>query len=380
VSLPPVVFILMQVGASADGGVSSISQIIDGLQKHRPIIVTDRNTPRLDRWRNRGVEVHVVSQAASRGLSRAPVQVLASYARYTAAVRRILRRSGARVVHANDPMAFQLAMTAVKTTPGAKIVLNLRDTLDPARSRPTRRYSFLFQAADHVFYLSQDMADRWTEVAPNAKRAYSVTYSVVDREQFPPAPAPTESPRVVLLSGVIWPKKGQLEFLAHISPFLGKRGIATWLAGDFDPERDDYTRACAEAAAPLGEMVRFLGYRSDMSDLIARSSVIAIASRHEGLVRAMIEAMSRARPVVSFAISSAREILEEQSRGAGRVFEVGDYEGMRQAILEYCEDERLAAAAGAKGSSTAARLFAAKEVIARYERVYEQLRQPADHG
>jgi len=374
VSRPPVIFVVVQTGVSADGGVSSISQIIAELRDHRPIIVTDRETGRTEQWRRAGIETHVVPQTASRGLAREPLKVLGSYARYTAVLRKLIRQSGAKVVHANDPAAFQLSLPAVKLSRRAKIALNIRDTLDPERRPPRSRYRFLFGAADHVFFLSQDMADRWAEVAPNAKRAFSVTYSIVDPETFAPAPAYTgDGPPVVLLSGLIWAKKGQLDFIRQVSPGLAAEGIATWLSGDFDPKRSSHMAACAKAAAPLGPMVEFLGYRTDVPQLMARASVVAVASRHEGLVRAMIEAMSCARPVVSFDISSAREILEQQSGGAGVVVGVGDFGAMANAIVRYCREPALAAAAGAKGEATASRLFARKEVVSRYERVYDML-------
>ena len=371
-SLPPVVFVLVQSTAAADGGISSISQIIAGLRRHRPIIVTDRETDRVADWRRQGVEVVVVPQSASHGLGRDPIGVVRSYGRYTSAMRNVLSRSGATVVHANDPAAFQLAALGAKSR-RARIALNLRDTLDPGRKAPGLRYRALFAAADHVFYLSKDMADRWVDVAPNAKREWSVTYSVVDLQRFKPLPQPATDEPMVLLSGIIRAKKGQLQFLRNVAPKLAAEGISTWLAGDFDPARNAYMADCAQAAEPLGERVRFLGYRSDVADLIAQSSAVTVASRHEGLVRSMIEAMASARPVVSFDVCSAREMLEQQSGGAGTVLETDDYTGMAAALIHYARDPDAAAQAGAKGRLTAERLFQADKVVDRYEDVYEAL-------
>jgi glycosyltransferase involved in cell wall biosynthesis len=87
----------------------------------------------------------------------------------------------------------------------------------------------------------------------------------------------------------------------------------------------------------------------------------------------MIEAMACARPVVSFDVASAREMLEEQSGGAGTVVEAGDHQAMAEAIVRYCRDEALAEQAGARGRATAERLFAADPVVERYEEVYERL-------
>jgi glycosyltransferase involved in cell wall biosynthesis len=374
VSLPPLIFVLVQTSAAADGGVSSISQIITGLRRHRPIIVTDRDSSRVEQWRRSGIETHILPQSASLGIARDPLEGIRSYVRYGRALPRLLKASGARIVHANDPAAFQLSLPAVKLGRGVKIALNVRDTLDPGRRPPRARYRFLFGAADHVFYLSQDMAERWAAIASNATEACSVTYSIVDSEIFAPSPPYSgDGPPVVLLSGLISAKKGQLDFIRNVSPSLAAQGIATWLSGDFDASRNPYMAACAEAAAPLGDAVQFLGYRADVADLMSRASVIAVSSRYEGLVRAMIEAMSCARPVVSFDVCSAREILEIRSGGAGRVVAAGDFEAMADAIVDYCRNRDGAAAAGEKGHSTALRLFGREAVVERYERVYDDL-------
>jgi glycosyltransferase involved in cell wall biosynthesis len=372
VSLPPIIFVLLQTDAAADGGISSVMQVVAGLRRHRPIIVTDRESPRVDEWRAAGIETHVIPQTAARGLARDPIGTLRSYWRYGRELRRLVRRSGAKVVHANDPLALQLALAPARST-GAAIVLNMRDTIDPDRPPPRRRYRFVFGAADHVFYLSNDMADRWAKIAPNAKRVCSVTYSIVDPFKFLSSPLPQDEPPVVLISGLIRPKKGQLEFLRQVAPALAAHGISTWLAGDYEPSADPYMAACAEAAAPLGDAVQFLGHRGDVASLMQRAMVVAVPSRYEGLVRSMIEAMSCARPVVSFDISSARELLEMQSGGAGKVVDFGDYEAMTSAIFEYCSDRQLATGAGEKGRAAASRLMSTGEVIRRYESVYEAL-------
>jgi glycosyltransferase involved in cell wall biosynthesis len=369
--LPAVLFLLLQTDAAANGGLSSISQIIAALKRHRPIIVTDRESPRVAQWRKDGVETHVIPSTRS-SLWRNPLAHLSAYWRYTRELRRLIRKTGARVIHANNPLALQLGLPAARST-GAKILLNLRDTIDPGRRTFKPRYALRFGAADHVLFLSNDMADRWADIASNAKRSCTVTYSIVDPKIFLPFPPNSKSPQVVLLSGIVRPKKGQLDFIRHVSPVLAAHGVETWIAGDFDPARDAYMRDCGDAAEPLGDKVKFLGFRDDLPTLFERCTVVAIASRHEGLVRAMIEGMSCARPVVSFDVCSAREILEEKSGGAGVVVRMGDFDGMAKAILTYCRDPEAAARAGEKGRQTASRLFARDEVVARYEHVYQAL-------
>ena len=369
----PLLFVIQQVDRKADGGLQSITEVMTGLKNYRPVILTNQDGEMTEVWRERGWDVHVEPTPEAVSLRSAPLAWLGAYRRYGRAVQGILRSSGARVIHANDPLAFQLSLLGAKRAPGTRIALNLRDTLDPGRSPPRLKFRILFGAADHVLYLSRDMAERWRTVAANATRRCTVTYSIVDPTRYSPAPIEPKRAPVVLVPGVVWPKKGQLEFIQRVVPMLAAEGVETWFAGDFDPETDRYSEACARAAEPHSDLVRFLGYRGDMPDLIRQARVIAVPSKHEGLMRGMIEAMSCARPVVSFDVCSAEELLSEHSGGAGQVVRAGEYEVMAKRLLDYCANAEAAAEAGRKGYEIASRLFDRDRVIERYEHAYRQL-------
>jgi len=372
----PIVFVILQTGALANGGLQSITEIMRRLKAHRPIVLTNLESSMSREWREAGIDVTVVPEKASTGLARDPVNSLRTYRRYHRALRDLLASTRARVVHANDPLAAQLSLSAVKLRRDARIALNLRDTLDPDRqlSGLTRlKYRMMFDLADHVFYLSNDMAERWRTIAANATKSCSVTYSIVDPERFAPSPVVANQAPVVLVPAIFWPKKGQLEFIRHVVPALAAHGIETRFAGDFDPGTNPYAAECAAAAEPVADHVRFLGYRSDLTDLFRQASVVAVPSRHEGLMRGMIEAMSCGRPVVSFDVCSAREVLEDKSSGAGAVVPLGDHAGMATSLLHFATDKKAQIAAGQAGSDAARELFDPDRVVERYERVYQEL-------
>jgi len=90
-------------------------------------------------------------------------------------------------------------------------------------------------------------------------------------------------------------------------------------------------------------------------------------------MRGMIEAMSCGRPVVSFDVCSAREVLEEKSATAGTVVAYGDHRGMADALVRYATDPAAQAAAGRAGRAAAEVLFDPDAVVERYERVYREL-------
>ena len=87
----------------------------------------------------------------------------------------------------------------------------------------------------------------------------------------------------------------------------------------------------------------------------------------------MIEAMSCGRPVVSFDICSARELLEEKSGGAGTVVPSGDHDAMARELIRYATDAAARDAAGAKGVAAAHELFDPARVAGRHESAYRAL-------
>jgi glycosyltransferase involved in cell wall biosynthesis len=369
-NLPVVVVVALQTGKAANGGIASIGEIVRGLHGYRPVVITNRESPVVARWRDAGVDIRIVPEDASRGIANAPLATLRTYWRYFRAVRAVLKDTGARIVHANDPLAFQLCLPAARTIPGVRLALNIRDTIGPDRPPPAARYRRVFGMTDHIFFLSADMLARWSAIVPGIEAKSSVTYSIVDPARFSPAPPPREAPPVVLVSGVVCAKKGQREFLQVVAPVLAGAGIESWLVGDIEPDVDDYAAECRTLAAPMGDAVRFLGHRRDIAALYARATVVCVASRYEGLMRTMIEAMACARPVVSTDVASAREMLLQPGMEAGAVFPVGCSREMAAEIAALCADPARAAVLGANGVAIASRTFRADDVVAAYEQAY----------
>lgn len=370
---PTVLFVAIQTGAEANGGITSLGELISRLTEHVPVVLTNRESPVVARWRARGIEVHVVSESASKGVFNAPIASAVTYFRYFRVISRLLANTAARIVHANDPLAFQLAYAAVRTRSSVRLVLNIRDTIGPDRAPPRKRYRRLFGAADHILFLSRDMIARWAEIVPGIESKSSATFSIVDPGRFTPQPLSSATPKVALVSGLVCTKKGQLEFLRNVAPLLAAKGIETWMVGDFDPTSDGYAAACRAAAAPLGPMARFLGYQSDVEQLYARAHVVCVSSRYEGLMRTMLEAMAAGRPVVSTDVASAREMLLQPGHEAGAVFPIGCGPAMADEIVRLCNDETANKRMGSNGSAIARRTFKADRVVAAYEGVYAAL-------
>jgi glycosyltransferase involved in cell wall biosynthesis len=377
-------FAIWQSGNQADGGVESASQVIERMRRARPIVITQHDSAVTARWRQRGLEVHVVPRAyeswseARTGIVHVP--------RNNAWMAALVRRRQLRVVHFNDLRAF-VNLGAGAGLSRARLVFNVRD-VKPGDAPYRLIWRAAATACDRVIALSAEMArDLETRLRGFGRTApVSYFYSVVDLERMT-VPSVAERARLRAQLGLdagrlilayvaaFNPKKAQLRFLEEALPAIAAR-VPTALicfVGDFRPETDPYARACADvvAARGLARHVRFVGYTPAVADWYGAADAVVLASRNEGLARCMIESLARGTPVVSFDVCSAREILEQHR--CGLVARQGDYAALVDAIVTLAGAPALRADAGERGARLARDLFDPARVVGGYEDLYLSL-------
>lgn len=389
----PVAFIAFQTDSQANGGLESFTEILRGTRGRR-VVITQRESAFTAKWRALGCELHIVEAPAARDL--AGLALLAyrarrvpALAKLNAAIAGIVRNAGARVVHCNDPAAFWYGGLGARAA-GAAIVLNVRGTKE-ARGSYGLKWRVIRHAVAEIVGLSRDMTREidekvlpLTSLAPRAHTSF--VYSAVDLERMRPAsPEERASLRrelgldseafVVLHVGIFNGNKNQLGVLEHAAPALLRELPRAVLAfvGDFHPDRDEVAARCEAAARSVAspEQVRFAGFTSAPERWYRAADVLWVTSRHEGLARAMIESLACGVPVVSFDISSAREILEDQA--CGRVVPGDDFAALARAVLELASDPELRARLGASGASFARERFAPRRCVEAYAALYERL-------
>lgn len=363
----PLLFVVMQSGAAANGGIASIDQVIRHLVTYRPIILTNLVTRYTLKWKELGIETYVLHETALGSSVRqnwiGHFRALISYWRK---ISRIMYNTGARAIHANDPLAMQI-IALIARWKGWRMIACLRGMPDPVAPPNKRKYRFIFRSSTHILFLSSDMAARWVDAVGPLSKPTSVTYSIVDQSFFnQPRHVNWENP-YILICGSLRSLKGQVDFLRYAAPAITAAGVRILFAGEVDPTERSYEIACRRAAEPFGHMVEFLGHRDDVIRLYSAATATVVASRAEGLARSMIEAIACACPVVSFDISSAREIL---GNDAGRVVSAQDWESLANEILNLSCDRELNISVGSAARSKAKILFDHNTVIQRYEAAY----------
>ncbi|NUP07099.1 MAG: glycosyltransferase family 4 protein [Polyangiaceae bacterium] len=383
-----IVFVAFQSGAQANGGLESLTHILRALPSRR-IVVTQRESRFTKLWRELGCEVELIDVPEPRyvgGLALARYR-LARFPQLAAAnstVARLVRQSGARVVHCNDSVAMWYACIGARLA-GARVLFNIRDTLGVRGPR----WRALRQLSSVVVVLSDEMKHavetELRDMVPLADTApVERIYSAVDLGKMSP---PSEEERravrarlgldresfTVVYTGTFNDKKNQLGFIEEAVPDLVRSGVAVVFVGDYQPESEPYARRCEDAIERLGlkGRVKLVGFTSTPEDWYRAADVVCLASRSEGLARAMIESLGCGTPVVSFDVSSAREILVEGE--CGLVEKQGDYAGLVAAIQSLQNDAALRQRYGENGARLARRLFEPAASVAAYAETYRRL-------
>lgn len=189
---------------------------------------------------------------------------------------------------------------------------------------------------------------RWPKLL---RKAQVIHHAVADASLAPgPAaelPERTGGP-VVSIVARLQAVKGHRVFLESARRVLLKRPDARfWIAGDGEL-RGELEALTSQLG--LTSAVSFLGYRNDISNVMASSDAVVCASSYESFPRSVLEALALGRPVVATSVGGLPEIVRDGETGI--LVPPGDPENLAAAILRLLGDRELAHRLG-----TAARKF-----------------------
>lgn len=371
----------------------SITQVLERLPAGDAHIVTNRESLRSERWVRAGHTVEIWKLPYDFGKEMPIITDLSSRIRLAVSLLdtnlkafRLMRRLRAGVAHCNDIISLMHAGPGVRLS-GGKVVFNIRDV------KSDGVYGFKWRVARNlassIIVLSREMLEQLRDRMPPAlsfkREHFHQIYSIVDRSRMSSVePEQRAAIRAQLglepdcfhigIVAVVCEKKNQLALVENLpQAWIDDPGWQMHCIGDFRPKTESYARRCSEVVATRGleEHVRFLGFAERVEDWYRALDLLLVVSKREGLARCMIEGISCGTPVVSFDVTSAREVLEEH--GCGLVFRSGDWEGLFNALQELREDSMRRDRLGQAGTRIAAKLFQADQVVAAYQQHYREL-------
>jgi glycosyltransferase involved in cell wall biosynthesis len=231
-------------------------------------------------------------------------------------------------------------------------------------------YRRVLRLADAVIYLNEE--DRRTL---GGRRTVLIPGEGIDLEAFSPSAVPPErqaalrselglgsDDQVVLMVGRMLRHKGVLEFVEAARRVRVACPEAVFvLVGPSDEGNP--------ARIPSGEirvwettgLVRYLGTREDVRELMAIADVVVLPTYREGLPRVLIEAAAMGRPIVATDIPGCREVV--WSGVNGFLVPVRDAVALAEAIEALLKNPKLRAEFGAASRRLAEERFSDQRVV-----------------
>ncbi len=120
-----------------------------------------------------------------------------------------------------------------------------------------------------------------------------------------------------------------------------------------------------------GSVVKTLGPRNDVPELMKAADVVCLTSDAEALPLSILEAMAFGKPVVATDVGGVRDAVVDGVTGF--VVEPGDISSFAAAILKLAHDPGLAARMGAAGRARHAERFTIERMVAMHLALFERL-------
>lgn len=197
--------------------------------------------------------------------------------------------------------------------------------------------------------------------------------SGADLLRFKQMPLPSGLP-VVLFPSRLLADKGIFEFVAA-AQLLRQRGVRARfaLAGLLDTANPtSVTLAQLDDWAKEG-VIENWGYRSDMPQVLAKATVVALPSYREGLPKVLIEAAASGRAVVTTDVPGCRDAIE--SGVTGLLVPVRESATLAQAIEKLLTHPEQCNDMGRAGRRLAEQEFDVRAVVEKHLAIYLRLLQ-----
>lgn len=335
----------------------------------------------------RGHEVAFVSYAAPLRLSRLPAGVtfheveieeypLLKPFPYTLALAskmaEVVRMKRLEILHVHYAIPFGAAALLAKqivSDQDVKVVTTLHGTDitlvgNNASFRPVT--ALTIERSDAVTAVSHFLETE-TRRQFGVTRPIDVVYNFVDPDRHAPKHAPGTGPATVIHISNFRPVKrliDVIEIFARIHAALDARLI---LVGD-GPD----CGVAHERAVQLGiaERVSFLGVVDRVSSILDNADLFLLPSQTESFGLAALEAMASGVPVIASAVGGLHEVVEDGR--CGYLVPAGDIGTMARLAIDLLRDRKRWAAFSAAARARAIQQFHYKDLVPRYEAVYER--------
>ncbi len=291
------------------------------------------------------------------------------------ALRRSIRSQGIDLLHPHDNLSKLLGgMAAVSM--GVPTVAHCHDLLGTGW---IDRMLIIAQRLlmDRIIAVSGSVRDRFLRSGTDPDQV-RVIENGIDLARFTPGSSSLsraefsipEAHAVIGVIGMFDPVKGHVTLLKAIRHLQdrGLTGLCCLVVGEGRLEADlkEYARA-----AGIEPMVRFLGYRRDIPDLLGIMDMVVMPSLRESFGLVALEAMAMSVPVIASRIGGLEEVVEHERTGV--LVPPGNAVALADVIQRLAENPGMRKEMGEAGRHRVEARFGLESTIRRTEDLYLDL-------
>lgn len=298
------------------------------------------------------------------------------------AMRRLLRRHDARLVHSHMAKAGAVARLAassmsrrprtVHTFHGHVLAGYFSSRSESVFVQVERR---LARRTDRLIAVSSDVRDSLLDLGIGRPAQYEVVPLGVDLDALAVPSAPSGRLRRdlglgpgVQLVGVaarLAPIKDHA-LLFHAIARLRDVHLAVLGDGELRQTLEDLAQSL-----DIGSRVHFVGWRTDIGDALSDLDVAVLTSRNEGTPMSLIEAAVAGVPVVATDVGGVRDVVSDGRTGL--LVPAGDTAAVASALQRLLEDPDLRGQFAAAGRAHARKRFDMTASLGALGQIYDEL-------
>lgn len=193
----------------------------------------------------------------------------------------------------------------------------------------------------------------------------------VDTSAYAPTPEPEGVQLVVLPARMLW-DKGVGEFVAAAQQFR-QRGVKARFVLVGEPDEGN-PASVSEAQLMVWQqegLVEWWGRREDMPQVYAQSHIVCLPSYREGLPKALLEAASCARAIVTTNVPGCRDVVRDGDNGL--LVEARDAAALANALARVLADPVLRLKMGQRGRERVLNEFSQERIVAQVLAIYREV-------
>jgi glycosyltransferase involved in cell wall biosynthesis len=184
---------------------------------------------------------------------------------------------------------------------------------------------------------------------------------------------------VVGYVGWLIPIKGVTYLLSAMSKVLEKHPKSMLVLvgkGDDKGEEEIKLKEQAERAG-LADKVRFLGWRSDVDEIMGCFDIFVLPSLNEGMGRVLVEAMAAGLPIVASRVGGIPDLVKNGQNGL--LVPPKDASALENAISALLEDQEKRKRMGEAGTKMC-RQYSAEAMVEQIDNLYKELLERSAHN